>query len=76
MRTKKDFETFQIKFGARLKELREEKGITQAEMSLDPYPFERRNWQRIEAGERNITIKTLYQIAEKFGLSPKDLLDF
>ena len=68
------FEKFLAVLGKRIKEIRESKGLTQAEMSQEPYSFERRYWQRIEAGEVNTTLKTLYLIAEKLDVSVIELL--
>ena len=70
-----NFETFLLKIGENIKSARENKGITQAQMYLEPYSFERRNWQRIESGRKNITLKTLFHIAKKLNIPPKDLLD-
>ena len=67
------FEKFLAVVGKRIKEIRESKGLTQAEMSQEPFPFERRYWQRIEAGEVNITLKTLYLIAEKLDVAINDI---
>lgn len=70
-----NFEKFLVEVGKRIKEIRESKGLTQAEMSLEPYSFERRYWQRIEQGQANITLKTLYNIAHKLDVPPRDLLN-
>ena len=61
------------KFSARIKELRKEKGVTQAAMAkyigcLD------RHYQKIEYGEVNIPSLMLERLADYFGVSTDYLL--
>jgi transcriptional regulator with XRE-family HTH domain len=34
-----------------------------------------RHWQKIEAGEINVTLNTLAKLAQALGVDPADLLD-
>lgn len=49
--------------GARIKALRTMKGMTQHELAFQ-CNFEKASMSRIEAGRTNITIRTLYKIAQ------------
>ena len=66
---KKGFE----KFSERLRTLREEKGIKQAEMA-DVLGCTSRNYQRIEYGESNVPATTLMILADYFGVTTDYLL--
>ena len=58
--------------GRRAKELRQKSGMTQEDMMS--HGFERRYYQRIEAGEVNLSITSLNKLAKAFGVSPDVLL--
>ncbi len=58
----------------RVKELRRASGLTQED--LMSYGFERRYYQRIEAGEVNICLKTINRLAKAFEIEPLELLRF
>ena len=58
--------------GRRIKELREAKGLTQEDMTR--FGFEYKYYQRIEYGEKNVTLKTLRKVAKALGVSPLELL--
>ena len=60
-------------FSARLKALRKEKGIKQAEMSALLGCTER-NYQRIEYGESNVPATTLLILADYFNVTTDYLL--
>lgn len=54
--------------------MREQSGFTQEDMmSLG---FERRYYQRIEAGEINVSLKSLNKLAKAFGVKVGQLFDF
>jgi transcriptional regulator with XRE-family HTH domain len=63
---------FQIKVGRTIKKYREAKGWTQFDMT--EFGFSLRQYQYIEAGERNISLKTILRLAEAFGVSPQELI--
>ncbi len=58
--------------GQRVRELRRERGLTQEDMTR--FGFTSRPYQRIEHGERNLTLKTLNKLAEAFEVSIAELL--
>lgn len=70
--TKKEF---QIELGKRIRQLREEKNISQTELG-NLCDIERSNMNRIEAGNTNPSSYLLYLIAEKLGVEASELLNF
>jgi hypothetical protein len=48
-----------------------ERGLTQEDMIS--YGFSVRHWQMVEAG-RQITVFTMLQVCEAFGIRPEDLM--
>jgi len=74
--TDKELQDFMKALGKNIKAAREKSNLTQSEMYQEPYKFERRYWQRIEAGEQNITVETIFNICKKLDVKPKDLFDF
>lgn len=70
--TKKDF---QIALGKRIRQLREEKNISQTELG-NMCDIERSNMNRIEAGNTNPSSYLLYILAEKLGVKAAELLNF
>lgn len=70
--TKKEF---QIALGKRIKQLREEKNISQTELG-NLCEIERSNMNRIEAGNTNPSSYLLYLLAEKLGVESSELLNF
>ena len=70
--TKKEF---QIELGKRIRQLREEKNISQTELG-NLCDIERSNMNRIEAGNTNPSSYLLYLIAEKLGIEASELLNF
>ena len=64
-----------IKLGENIKKLRISKGITQKELA-NRCDFEASNMRRIEAGNNNVTIKTLLKIAKAIGVDIRKLLEF
>lgn len=70
--TKKEF---QIELGKRIRQLREEKNISQTELG-NLCDIERSNMNRIEAGNTNPSSYLLYLLAEKLGVEASELLNF
>lgn len=70
-----DKKSFQIAIGKRIRQLREEKKISQVELAA-LCNFEKSNMSRLEAGNTNPTAFTLYTISQKLNIDVKELLDF
>ena len=74
------FEAEYIEFlkqlGAIIKARRIELKITQEDLDSHPLPIDERNFRRIEAGTRNVTVKTLFAVCKKLKIQPKQLFDF
>ncbi len=62
------------KIGLRIKQLRTEKGLSQADFGLE-IDVEKSNVSRLESGRFNTKIYTLHKVAEAFELSLSELLD-
>ena len=71
-----DFELFLKAFGKNVNKIRLEKGYTQENMDSGEFPIDVKYFQRIEYGQRNITLRTLFKICKKLDISPKELFDF
>ncbi len=69
---KKDF---QITLGNRIRQLREEKNISQTELG-NLCEIDRSNMNRIESGNTNPSSYLLYVIAEKLQIEASELLNF
>ena len=63
-----------VNLGLKIKELRNQKNITQQELS-DLIGVKRQYISQIESGEYNITIDTLNKIAIAFQISMAELID-
>jgi len=61
------------RFGARLRQLRKKKGVTQVELA-DYLGLRRTYISDLERGKRNVSLLTLEVIARGFGLSVSELL--
>lgn len=70
-----DKKEFQIAVGKRVKQLRENKKISQVELAA-LCNFEKSNMSRLEAGNTNPTAYTLHIIAQKLEIETFDLLKF
>ena len=70
-----DKKSFQFAIGKRIRQLREEKKISQVELAA-LCNFEKSNMSRLEAGNTNPTAFTLYTISQKLNVEVKELLDF
>jgi transcriptional regulator with XRE-family HTH domain len=60
--------------GDRARELRRQRGLTQEDMMSRG--FERRYYQRIEAGEVNLCLKSFNKLAKAFGVPVSDFFQF
>ena len=56
----------------RVQQLRTAKGLTQEDMQ--DFSFNYRYYQRIEAGEKNLSLKLINRLAKAFGVEPAELL--
>lgn len=70
--TKKEF---QILIGKRIRQLREERNLTQTELA-HLCEFERSNMNRIENGNINPSAYVLYSISLKLNVETSELLNF
>jgi len=71
-----EYNEFLQRLGAIIKARRIELMITQEELDSHPLPIDERNFRRIEAGTRNVTVKTLFAICKKLQIQPRQLFDF
>lgn len=69
-----EFEVY-VLIGARIRILRQSKGMTLQALA-DECDIEKPNLSRIENGNTNPTIKSLWKISNALGVKLKDLLDF
>ena len=63
-----------IRFGKRVRELRDSQAITQDELAHRA-GMDRSYVGQIERGEKNITIKGIYKLASALGVRASSLLD-
>ncbi len=70
-----DFDQFSKQLGKRITKLREKANLTQEEMAGGKHAIEYKYYQKIEYGQKNITMKTLFKICKKLNIQPKDLFD-
>ncbi len=68
-------ETFFIKLGSRIRQLREIKNLSQQDLAND-CNIPKRQIGRIERAEVNPTLRTLIKISNALELELKNLLDF
>lgn len=71
---KDDFNIFLTAVGSKIKKHREESLYTQEKLA-EAAEIEYKYYQKIENGQKNITLKTLYKICKVLKIKPKDLLD-
>lgn len=62
-------------FGMNLRRVRKEKGVTQEQLAFDT-EIELRQLGRIERGEINTGISSVFKLAKALGVKPKELFDF
>ena len=67
-----NLETLQKKVGQNIKKFRQKKGWTQFDMT--EFGFSLRQYQYIEAGERNISLQTILRLADAFQILPHQLI--
>ena len=60
--------------GKRVRQLRLDRGLKQEEMCQ--FGFEYKYYQRIEYGQKNLTLKTLNKLAKAFGVKVEELFRF
>jgi len=58
----------------RVQELRKQRKLTQEDMQ--DHGFNYRYYQRIESGDKNLSLKLINRLAKAFGVEPKELLNF
>lgn len=63
-----------MRIGERIKRLRQDKGMSQQTLA-DECDIESPNLSRIENGNTNPTIKSLWKISNALGVKLKDLVD-
>lgn len=62
----------QVRFGRKLKSLREKKEISQEEFALS-IGMDRTYYASVENGKRNVSLANIYKIANGFGVSLSEL---
>jgi len=67
--------SIKLRFGKRLRELRERKGISQEHLAKLA-SLNRTYISKIERGERNVSIETAARLASALGVELKELFDF
>lgn len=73
MKAEKEIQEFLELVGQSIKMHRESANLTQEDMSdIADYKY----YQKIEYGQKNITLKTIYKICKKLNIQPKDLFNF
>ncbi len=60
--------------GERVRQLRKDRGLRQEDMCQ--FGFEYKYSQRIEYGQKNLSLKTLNRLSRAFDISVSELLDF
>ena len=60
--------------GKRVRELRMSRGLKQEDMCR--FGFEYKYYQRIEYGQKNLSLKTLNKLSKAFGIPASELLRF
>ena len=63
-----------VKLGARIKELRNQKGLSQEKFALD-IGMDRTYFASVEAGKRNIAIINIKKIADGLGVTLSELFE-
>lgn len=71
----KKAESFRKKLGNRIREVRKAQNITQTQLSFES-GVSRRAIVHIEQGIQNVTIDTLYALAECLDVKPQTFFDF
>ncbi len=69
----RDFEELKVRLGDRVRALRQERGWTQ-EVAAAASGIHLRHWQKVEAGEVNVTLDSLHRIAGALDVEVDQLL--
>ncbi len=70
------FDDFCVALGNRIRELRVERKLNQEDVVDVDLEISTRNYVRIENGQVNATLKSIYTIANQLKVHPKELFDF
>jgi transcriptional regulator with XRE-family HTH domain len=70
----KPAEKFQKQFGARMRALRQQRGLSQEELALS-CNLDRTYIGSVERGERNISLVNIHTIAAALGVSPREFFN-
>lgn len=65
---------FVKKVGAKIKLLRKKQGLSQVALSYD-LDLSKQSISNIEAGKKNLTLKTILKISKALGIRPSELID-
>lgn len=65
---------FYVRFGQRVRQFREQKGLTQEDLARK-VPMDRGYLSDVETGKRRVSLSLAYQIAQSLGQSLDDLLE-
>lgn len=62
-------------FGERVRDLRERKKLTVYDVTGDDMPIKsRQHWQRIEAGQKNVNLTTVFKVARSLEIGADVLM--
>lgn len=75
MKSEKVFKEFLLEVGAKLTELREDKGYSTIKEFVTRYDLPEIQYWRIEKGKANITVKSLVKILSIHKISPRDFFE-
>lgn len=70
------YKHYQVKLGKRIKELRNQRGLTQEELALDVIKMNVSYLAKIENGYINTSLRYLVKIAHGLNVEVKDLIEF
>ena len=71
-----NYSEFRIRLGNRIKELRQEQGLSLLDMESGRYGVHRRTVQEAENNNQDIRMETLFKIARRLNVEIQDFLDF
>jgi XRE family aerobic/anaerobic benzoate catabolism transcriptional regulator len=72
---KKPFSRYAEKLGLRIKELRDERGLTQEQLAVKSH-MSQSYLAQIESGTTNTTLKFMVKISQGLGVNASELLPF
>ncbi|WEA01754.1 helix-turn-helix domain-containing protein [Mucilaginibacter sp. SJ] len=72
---KKDYSELQQKFGNHLKTIREKQNISLRELAAK-CDLDHSKIGKIENGQTNLQLSTIFELAKGLGINPKELIDF